>query len=267
MKNIRTKQFQILSDNQIAWDLLVQNYEDNGVEAPFFEYALTSTWLDRHYYLNRFWFDGDEAVGFVFYEEPCTDIHFSLRRGYEELADEMIAYADASMPGTAEEKTFFFHPGQEALMEAARKKGYQQQFTNESYIIDFDVANEQGEYVCFSGMWWVPENKLAYMEPLCTIPEYRHRGLAAAALSEHYRRTKELGATCMTGFQSILREIRDGVDIAEYELRYLPLFYKDLEQKVLYIANDLKNPQVTNNLLDDVEAAIKERLPIMRYLA
>ena len=37
------------------------------------------------------------------------------------------------------------------------------------------------------------------MEPLCTIPEYRHKGLAAAALSEMYRKTKALGATHMTG--------------------------------------------------------------------
>ena len=61
------------------------------------------------------------------------------------------------------------------------------------------IADEKDEYVCFSGMWWVPENKLAYMEPLCTIPEYRGRGLAAAALSEHCRRLKSLGAEMMTG--------------------------------------------------------------------
>ncbi len=47
-----------------------------------------------------------------------------------------------------------------------------------------------------------------------------------------------------------------------YELRYLPLFYKDLEEKVLYIANDLENPQAANKLLNDVEAAIKKRLPV-----
>lgn len=40
---------------------------------------------------------------------------------------------------------------------------------------------------------------LVYMEPLCTVPEYRRRGLAAAALSELYRRLKPLGATHMTG--------------------------------------------------------------------
>lgn len=37
------------------------------------------------------------------------------------------------------------------------------------------------------------------MEPLCTVPEYRRKGLAAAALAELYRRMKPLGATHMTG--------------------------------------------------------------------
>ena len=61
------------------------------------------------------------------------------------------------------------------------------------------IADESGEYACYADMWWTPENHLAYLEPLCTIPEYRHKGLAAAALSEMYRRTKKLGATHMTG--------------------------------------------------------------------
>lgn len=280
MKNIRTKQFQLLTDHQIVWDLLVKNYEENGVRAPFFEYALTSTWLNTRYlYRNRLWFDEDQAVGFVFYEEPCTDIYFSLSHGYEALADEMIDYANRCMPGNDEEKTLVFSPNQKALMEAAQRKGYQQKYVDEQYVIDFEtaqlnyplpegfhfvdhdkadpvklamctwkgfdhedkgpfenwegedpgtvwnpqkayenvirnivappphstyeyeviIANENDAYVCYSGMWWVPENKLAYMEPLCTIPEYRHRGLAAAALSEHYRRMKALGAECMTG--------------------------------------------------------------------
>lgn len=61
------------------------------------------------------------------------------------------------------------------------------------------IENERQEYVCFAGMWWTPENHLAYMEPLCTVPQYRGRGLASAALSELYRRMKPLGATHMTG--------------------------------------------------------------------
>lgn len=37
------------------------------------------------------------------------------------------------------------------------------------------------------------------MEPLATVPEYRHKGLASATLSELYRGMKPLGATHMTG--------------------------------------------------------------------
>ena len=36
-----------------------------------------------------------------------------------------------------------------------------------------------------------------------------------------------------------------------YKLRYLPLFYQDLEGKILYIAETLQNPQAANDLLDD----------------
>lgn len=46
-----------------------------------------------------------------------------------------------------------------------------------------------------------------------------------------------------------------------YTLRYLPLFYEELEEKVVYIAEKLKNPQAANDLLDAVEKAILERLP------
>lgn len=61
------------------------------------------------------------------------------------------------------------------------------------------IENESGDYVCYAGMWWTPENRLAYMEPLCTVPEYRGRGLASALLSELARRMHALGAAQMTG--------------------------------------------------------------------
>ena len=47
-----------------------------------------------------------------------------------------------------------------------------------------------------------------------------------------------------------------------YKLRYLPLFYEDLEQVVIYIAQELGNPQAANDLVDAVEKAILERLPV-----
>ena len=47
-----------------------------------------------------------------------------------------------------------------------------------------------------------------------------------------------------------------------YKLRYLPLFYEDLEEKITYIAETLHNEKAANDLLDAVEKAILERLPI-----
>ena len=49
---------------------------------------------------------------------------------------------------------------------------------------------------------------------------------------------------------------------AKYKLRYLPLFYKDLEEKIVYIAEELHNEKAAKDLLDEVEAAILEREPV-----
>ena len=47
-----------------------------------------------------------------------------------------------------------------------------------------------------------------------------------------------------------------------YELRILPLFEEDLNEIVDYITYRLRNPVAANNLIDAVEAAIYERLPV-----
>ena len=45
-----------------------------------------------------------------------------------------------------------------------------------------------------------------------------------------------------------------------YKLRYLPLFEQDLISTANYIMNVLKNEDAAIRLVDDVEAAILERL-------
>ena len=94
MKDLKTKQFQLLTDIDLAWKLMTDVYnheETNGHAAPFFEYAIISSWLDKDYLrLNRFWMDGSLPVAFVFYEQPVTSTYFVLRPGYEFLAAEMI---------------------------------------------------------------------------------------------------------------------------------------------------------------------------------
>ena len=281
--NIRTKQFQILTDIGLAWKLMTDVYnheETNGPAAPFFEYAVISSWLDRDYLrLNRFWLDGDLPVAFVFYEQPVTSTYFVLRPGYEFLAEEMIGYAESAYPKFEDPRELNLLSGQKALIGEARRRGYAVEYEEPDRIFDFRkgkldyplpegyhfvdartsdplktarclwdgfnrenlgeftgweipkkagglsphelyqnvmcasiapsphatydytviIGDWNGDYVCFSGMWWVPENRLAYMEPLCTVPEHRHKGLAAAALSRHDRVMRALGAEVMTG--------------------------------------------------------------------
>ncbi len=264
--SIMHRQYRLLSDHMAVYDFMTEIYERdwrNGVHAPFLEYALSSSWMDKSMvHRNRLWFDGDSIVAFVFYENPVTDIYFSLRPGYEFLADELVEYAITGMPQKDGRNKLVIFGAQTALIAAARRAGlhrtwsaWDQQYDfskpldyplpegfrfasvpldpakcseccwkgfdheaeegpwdgdieytgalltapHATQHLDVAIENEAGEYVCYAGMWWTPENKLAYMEPLCTVPSYRKRGVAAAALSEMYRRTKALGATHMTG--------------------------------------------------------------------
>ncbi|MBQ7887627.1 MAG: type II toxin-antitoxin system RelE/ParE family toxin [Clostridia bacterium] len=44
-----------------------------------------------------------------------------------------------------------------------------------------------------------------------------------------------------------------------YKLRFLPLFAEDLREIVDYISNKIQNPDAAENLIDLVQAAIRER--------
>ena len=140
--SITTKQFQLSEDLALIWDFLTDMYEkgaDNGVAAPFFEYAMHSNWMDKSYTdLDRLWFDGDKVVALVFYEDPVTNIFFNVRRGYEFLVDEMIDYAVEKMPNFDDQQQFVLFGGQECLKKAAEKRGYRQVFEYEDRVFDFE---------------------------------------------------------------------------------------------------------------------------------
>lgn len=267
MPGISSRQYHILADHMAIYRFMTEIYEwdwRNGAPAPFLEYALSSDWMDTSFtHRWRIWEDDGCIIGFCFTESPVTDIYFSLRPGYESIADEMITWADKYMPGDHAARRFVLFAGQQALISAAEHAGYGQTGSDTHYQFFFDapldyplpsgfrftepggisvekaceccwkgfdheteegpwngdaeygyhlcsaphatpeyaiaIENARGEYVCYAGMWWTPENRLAYMEPLCTVPEYRGQGLASAILSELARRMRSLGAAQMTG--------------------------------------------------------------------
>ena len=57
------------------------------------------------------------------------------------------------------------------------------------------VEAPDGAFAAFSGLWFEPVNKFAYVEPVATDPAYRRMGLGRAAVLEGIRRCGELGAT------------------------------------------------------------------------
>jgi len=56
------------------------------------------------------------------------------------------------------------------------------------------VVAPDGNYVSYCGMWYDEINKIGYVEPVATDPDYRKMGLGKAAVLEGVRRCKELGA-------------------------------------------------------------------------
>ena len=56
------------------------------------------------------------------------------------------------------------------------------------------AAAPSGRYTAYCGLWYHENTDYAYVEPVCTVPEYRGRGIAKALLLEVLNRAKALGA-------------------------------------------------------------------------
>lgn len=134
-------------------------------------------------------------------------LEFSLPEGYlfeEPGVFDMAKLIDASWRG-------FDNKGE---AEGGVERGYHLWASpNATPELDVIIKTKQGEYVCYAGMWWVPQIRLAYLEPLCTVPEHRGKGLARVALSELHKRLSKLGATHMTG----------GANKFYFNLGYMPI--------------------------------------------
>ena len=61
-------------------------------------------------------------------------------------------------------------------------------------LLHIVAQNECSEYVAYCGLWYDKETDYVYIEPVCTIPQYRNRGIAKAVLTEALKRASDLGA-------------------------------------------------------------------------
>ncbi|WP_078554026.1 GNAT family N-acetyltransferase [Bacillus alkalicellulosilyticus] len=56
------------------------------------------------------------------------------------------------------------------------------------------AVNEDGVYVAYCGCWYNPKTDYAYIEPVCTVPQYRKMGIGKALVLEALKRCHSEGA-------------------------------------------------------------------------
>ena len=56
------------------------------------------------------------------------------------------------------------------------------------------AADESGELAALCGIWYLPGTDYAYVEPVCTVPGWRGKGLGRAVVSEALNRARSFGA-------------------------------------------------------------------------
>lgn len=87
----------------------------------------------------------------------------------------------------------FNHPGEPPEEEIAGRI-LMQSAPNFTKNLNIVVENPEGNFVSYCGMWFLPKDRVAYIEPVATDPDYRRMGLGKAAVLEGIRRCGELGA-------------------------------------------------------------------------
>lgn len=56
------------------------------------------------------------------------------------------------------------------------------------------AKNSDGKYVSYCCLWYSDKTDYAYVEPVCTVPSYRGKGIAKAVIYEALNRARALGA-------------------------------------------------------------------------
>ena len=86
----------------------------------------------------------------------------------------------------------FDHEGEEEPDVTYDSVAFREPHWNDSLKILIKSPN--GEWASHCGIWYTPGDATAYIEPVATIPKYRKKGLAKAAIYEAVNRCADLGA-------------------------------------------------------------------------
>jgi predicted N-acetyltransferase YhbS len=88
----------------------------------------------------------------------------------------------------------FNHPG-EPPEEGIAWRLKMQSGPNFRPDLNIVVEAPDGNFAAYAGLWYEPVNRVAFVEPVATDPDYRRMGLGRAAVLEGIRRCAAEGAT------------------------------------------------------------------------
>jgi GNAT superfamily N-acetyltransferase len=134
------------------------------------------------------WDEFGEGTARFMLDQPIPESFLPTGFRLQSLADEVdlhkinrVLWRGFNHPGPPPEEEI---PGRREVMQAPN-------FRKELTIV---VVAPDGNYASYCGMWIVPTNRVAYVEPVATDPDYRRMGLGRAAVLESLRRVAALGA-------------------------------------------------------------------------
>ncbi|MFY8264176.1 GNAT family N-acetyltransferase [Clostridium perfringens] len=89
----------------------------------------------------------------------------------------------------------FNHEGQAPLDEdTINKQKLMLSAPHLNPLLHVIAKNKCNEYVAYCGLWFNDKTDYVYIEPVCTIPEYRNKGIARMVLMEALKRAYSLRA-------------------------------------------------------------------------
>ena len=139
-----------------------------------------------------------KEVGFELSEQKETILSLPLIKKLEVKLSEGFNICEVDQDKDVKDISWLFWQG---FDHGNDKKEFEEQFEYEPHIrphfnkhLSIGIKDDDGELVSICGVWFLKNTDYAYIEPVCTVPSYRGKGLAKAAIFEALNRAKKLGA-------------------------------------------------------------------------
>ena len=137
-------------------------------------------------------------AGFEQIDQKETIMELSLDRAFSSALPEGFRLREMDQIADREALAWLFWQGfdhgddWEAFERSSDHAPHVRKHFNKSLCLS--AVDSSGEPVSHCSLWFQPDTDYAYVEPVCTIPGCRGKGIASALLSEAFSRAKALGA-------------------------------------------------------------------------